>query len=155
MTQSPLPLLQPAGEPGNLNDVAELRQMLANQTAIAEAARDHVAALEAEREKDKKTIASFRSAEAALREKVESLKEETDQLDKQIENLQQDLSDDEDATAEMEGLLAELEKEIEDQDDVARDIAAVRRMLKGGASHAADELTRILDRSFKEWRRYA
>lgn len=128
MAKKTTPMHQPPGAPGNLNDVAELRQMLANQTAIAEAARDHVAMLEAGREADQKAIEQLKNDVSKLSEVIDDLREE---LDAAREELEQGRNDD------------------------ARDLAGVRRTIKSSHPAAADDLTRILDRSFEDWRHYA
>lgn len=148
MAKKTTPLHQPAGAPGNLNDVAELRQMLANQTAIAEAARDHVAMLEAARETDQKAIND-------LKAQIDQLESEAKSYKSEIEEIEGERDDAQDEADEALTRISELEDKLLCKDDDARDLAAVRRMIKGGAPQAADELTRILDRSFETWKHYA
>lgn len=148
MAKKATPIHKLAGAPGNLNDVAELRQMLANQTAIAEAARDHVAMLEAMRETDQKEINDLKAQIDEIERKAKSYESEIEEIEGERDDAQDEADD---ALAR----ISELEEELLCRDDDARDLAAVRRMIKGGAPQAADELTRILDRSFEMWRQYA
>lgn len=148
MAKKTTPMHQPPGAPGNLNDVAELRQMLANQTAIAEAARDHVAMLEAMRETDQKEINDLKAQIDEIESKAKSYESEIEEIEGERDDAQAEADD-------AHARISELEEELLCKDDDARDLAAVRRMIKGGAPQAADELTRILDRSFDTWKHYA
>lgn len=68
MTTPVTPLHQPAGTPGNALDVTDLQQMLANQTALANAARDRVATLDQE-------VGYLRDRLAEAQDEIEDLKD--------------------------------------------------------------------------------
>lgn len=134
MTKKVKAMHAPAGAPGNLQDVADLQQMLAQSQA---------------------EIAMLREQVTNLEEKCGGLEARVEEEMKSCESAQEDLASAEDELEDTRARVAELEDEALDKGDI-RDLATARRLIRGGdVASGVYELERVLDRSFDSWRIFA
>jgi DNA repair exonuclease SbcCD ATPase subunit len=141
MAKTPTPMLDPAGSPGNMQDVSDLQQMLAQTQAELEAAREQIGRMKAE-------VAGIMQANTSLRDEIEDIQGELDDAQRESSRLENELE-------HAERLIGELEEKDLDNEDI-RDLATARRVIRGGdISNGVYELERVLDRSFDSWRIFA
>ena len=137
MAAKPKPTL--TGTPGNMQDVRDLQQMLANLQEAHDAVVDQNSRLEAER--------------TELRDKIEHLEEELAASKKEVDCARGDAASAEDAADELQEELAGLQDALGDRAiDVPALVQARELMRKGDHREAQFEIERILDRCDSAWR---
>jgi len=141
MTATAKPILDPAGTPGNMQDVKDLQHMLANTLTLLETSEKRVATLTAEVAELQEKLDAKSTALTTVEGELEDAKGEIDGLNDEIDGL--------------EGKIEDLEAEALQESEI-RDLARARTMLRDG-KHADGlyEVERVLDRVGGAWRTFA
>lgn len=137
MTKKVKPMHSPAGTPGNMQDVSDLQQMLAqSQAEIATLTKSNahlkktVATLTEQRDDSQSTIADLRKKVESLEEKIEA-----------------------DETEELRERISELEDAMFMQGEDAQSLIQIREgLFRGDAARAREDLEIFLNRLVPTWR---
>lgn len=140
MAKKPTPMINLAGSPGNLQDVSDLQQMLAQTQA-------EIVML-------KKQAQRFRAKGVELFQHIEKLKDEIEDEKSNAENIQSDLNDAEERADEAEAEARELREAMEHRAVELVELIRVRDALfNGGDVRAArEDLDILLNRMEPSWR---